>query len=65
MPAYKLTAKRQMGKIPKGFFLQVASPSSPNPNPKDVENAIIRAGFDDNLSRSYKSPGNWIVEKLG
>ncbi|WP_329903110.1 hypothetical protein [Porphyromonas pogonae] len=65
MPAYKLTATRQMGKIPKGFVLQVASNSIPKPDAKDVENAIIRAGFDDNNSRSYKSAGNWTVEKLG
>ena len=54
-----------MGKIPKGFVLQVASNSIPKPDAKDVVNAIIRAGFDDNNSRSYKSAGNWTVEKLG
>lgn len=65
MPAYKLTAPRQMGKIPKGFILQVASSSSPTPNAKDVEDAIIRVGFDDPQSRGYRSAGNWKVEKLG
>lgn len=65
MPAYKLTAPRQMGKIPKGYVLQVASNSTPKPDVKDVENAIIRAGFDDNNSRSYRSAGNWNIEKLG
>lgn len=65
MPAYKLTAPKQLGKIPKGFVLQVVSSSSPNPNALDVEKAIIHAGFDDNNTRSYKSSGNWKVEKLG
>lgn len=64
MPAYRLTAPRQLGKIPKGFVLLVASNTSPKPDVKDVENAIVRAGFDDNNSRSYKSAGNWKVEKL-
>jgi hypothetical protein len=65
MPAYKLTAPRQMGEIPKGFVLQVASPRTPTPDAKDVEAAIIRAGFTDPQSRSYKASGNWKVEKLG
>lgn len=65
MPAYKLTAPRQMGKIPKGFILQVASPCTPTPNAKDIEAAIVRAGFNDSQSRSYRSAGNWEVEKLG
>ena len=65
MPAYKLTATRNMGKIPKGFFIQVASSSTSKPNPSDVEKAIIQAGFSDSISRSYKSAGNWKVEKLG
>lgn len=64
MPTYKLTAKRQMGKIPKGFFIQVASQSS-TPMPADVERAIVAAGFTDSISRGYKSAGNWEVEKLG
>lgn len=64
MPAYKLTAPRQMGKIPKGFVLQVASPCTP-PDAKDIEAAIIRSGFNDPQSRGYRSAGNWKVEKLG
>lgn len=64
MPAYKLTAPRQMGKIPKGFILQVASPCT-IPDAKDIEAAIIRAGFTDPQSRGYRSSGNWKVEKLG
>lgn len=54
-----------MGKIPKGFVIQVASATSPTPNSSDVENAIINAGFSDLSSRSYKSSGNWEVRKLG
>lgn len=65
MTTYRLTAGRQLGKIPKGFVLQVASQSISTPNTKDVEAAIIRAGFDDSGSRSYKSAGNWKVEKIG
>lgn len=65
MPTYKLTASRQMGKMPKGFILQVASPRTPTPDAKDVEAAIVRAGFNDPQSRGYRSPGNWKVEKIG
>lgn len=65
MVAYKLTAPRQLGKIPKGFVIQVASSSTSKPSAQEVEAAIVRAGFDDNHSRSYRCAGNWKVEKLG
>ncbi|WP_294598936.1 hypothetical protein [uncultured Rikenella sp.] len=63
--AFKLTAKRTLGKIPKGFVIQVPSQSLSAPTALEVEKAIIRAGFDDSLSRGYQASGNWIVEKLG
>lgn len=61
---YRLTAPRSMAKIPKGYVLQVVSSSSPNPNVADVEKALKAAGFTDSFSLSYRSPGNWKVEKL-
>lgn len=63
MPAYKLTAPRNLGKIPKGFVIQVASQSS-TPQMADIRKAIIRAGFEDRHSLSYCASGNWKVEKL-
>jgi hypothetical protein len=63
MPAYKLTAPRQLGEVPKGFVLQVASRRSPTPDSTDVERALRAAGFTDNNTLSYKASGNWKVEK--
>lgn len=35
MPAYRLTAPRNLGKVPKGFILMVASRSTPTPDSKE------------------------------
>ena len=64
MPVYKLTAPRNMGKIPKGFCIQVPSQMVSKPNAHEIEKAIIQAGFTDRDSIGYRSPGNWIVEKI-
>ena len=37
---YRLTAPRNLGKIPKGYVLQVVSACTPKPNACDVEEAI-------------------------
>lgn len=65
MKTFKLTAKRTLGKIPKGFIIQVPSQSLSTPTALEIEKAIIQAGFDDSLSRGYRASGNWKVEKLG
>ncbi|MCH5598662.1 hypothetical protein [Niabella ginsengisoli] len=61
MPAYKLTAPRQFGDMPKGYTFQVAS--SPAPNAQDIEKEIARLGFNKQ-AQSYKSAGNFKVEKI-
>ena len=63
MPLYKLTARGQFGDMPKGYTFQVVSASSPTPDSKDVEKEIIRLGFNKQ-AQSYKSAGNFIVEKI-
>ena len=64
MRVCKLTAKRNLGKIPKGFVLQVAI-AGLTPSQVEVEKAIITAGFSDNSSRnSGKFQSGWIIEKL-
>jgi hypothetical protein len=64
MPVYKLKAPRQFGDMPKGYEFQVASSSSPSPDPKDVENEIERLGFNKS-AQSYRSPGNFEITKIG
>lgn len=63
MALYKLTAPRQFGDMPKGYTFQVPSASRPTPNAQDVEKEIIRLGFNKQ-AQSYKSPGNFKVEKI-
>ncbi len=61
---YKLTAPRSMGKIPKGFVLQVASCCTARPNSDEVRTALMAAGFTDQSSLGYCSSGNWKVEQV-
>lgn len=61
---YRLTAPRQLGKVPQGYQLQVPSNTSPSPNPEDVREALKRAGFDDYGSLGYCASGNWKCEKM-
>lgn len=63
MTVYKLTAPRQFGDMPKGYSFQVASASIPSPNAQDIEKEIVRLGFNKQ-AQSYKSPGNFKVEKV-
>lgn len=63
--AFKLTARHNMGKIPKGWVLQVASTRIP-PHENDIKQALMGAGFfDDAKTATAVSPANWNVEKLG
>lgn len=64
MAVYKLTTPRQFGDMPKGYIFQVVSSSIPSPNVQDIEKEIIRLGFNKQ-AQSYKSPGNFKVEKVG
>ena len=65
MPTYKLIASRNMGKITKGYVLQVDSHCSSNPAPEEIRNILKTLGFTDRTTLSYASSGNWIVEKIG
>jgi hypothetical protein len=65
MAVFKLTAPRQLGDIPKGYEFKVTSPTtSSKPNAEDVEKEIIKLGFNKH-AQSYRSAGNFIVEKIG
>ena len=65
MSLFKLTAPRSMGKIHKGFVLQVPSSSAGgSPSPREVETALKYAGFTDPSSLSFSSSGNWEIEKI-
>lgn len=63
MHLFKLTAPRSNGKIPKGFTLQVVSPSM-RPSSKEVIEALKREGFTDSSSLSQTSGNFWIIERI-
>lgn len=63
MALYKLTAPRKFGDMPKGYEFQVASATIPKPSAQDVEKEIARLGFNKQ-AQSYKSPGNFKVDKI-
>lgn len=57
-------AKRTMGKVPKGYRLQVPSTHLPMPSKKEIKEALEAAGFDlkgffNNTSYACDS-GNWV-----
>lgn len=60
MPVYKLRAKGKYGDMPKGYELQVVSPSHPSPNAEDILREIKRLGFNTD-AQSYKSSGNFEI----
>lgn len=64
MSCYRLTAPRQLGKVPKGFPLIVPSRCTGGPDSQEVRQALINAGFTDSDSLSYRCSGNWKVEKM-
>ena len=63
MALYKLKAKSQYGDMPKGYEFQVISPTFPSPNAEDIDKEIKRLGFNAD-AQSYRSPGNWDIEKV-
>ena len=59
MPTYKLIASRNMGKITKGYVLQVVSHCSSNPAPEEIRN-ILTLVYDALKEKGY-NPINQIV----
>ena len=64
MTLYKLTFKGQSSGIPRGFEMQVASVFSPEPNYREIHEAIVRNGFGEDVARRLESSGNWYVQKI-
>ena len=64
MALYKLTFKGQASGIPRGFEMQVASVCSPEPNSREIHEAIVRNGFGEDVARRLESSGNWYVQKI-
>ena len=60
---YQGVAKHTMGKVLKGYRIQVPSSHSPYPSEQEIKKALEAAGFDlkgwfNNTSDACK-PGNW------
>ncbi|MBO5427257.1 MAG: hypothetical protein J5996_02385 [Prevotella sp.] len=53
-----------MGKITKGYILQVPSGRNGNPSAQEVETVLKALGFTDRQTLGYASSGNWKVEEL-
>ena len=62
---FRLTAKQQIVKIPKGYVLQVSSfHSHGNPNSSEIRDAIKAAGFtDEQTIQQGGDPYRWIIVK--
>lgn len=62
---FRLTAKQQIVKIPKGYILQVSSfHSCGNPNSSEIRDAIKAAGFSDAQTiQQGGDPYKWVIEK--
>ncbi len=60
---YQGIAKHTMGKVLKGYRLQVPSSQRPRPSESEVKKALEAAGFDlkglFNSTSDAKHPGNW------
>ena len=60
---YQGIAKHTMGKVLKGYRLQVPSSCSPRPSEKEIKAALEAAGFDlkgwFNSTSDACRPGNW------
>ncbi len=64
MTLYRLTFKGQSSGIPRGFEMQVASVCTPEPNSREIHEAIVRNGFGEDVARRLESSGNWYVQKI-
>ena len=64
---YQGVAKLTMGKVPKGYRIQVPSTHLPSPSEAELKQALEAAGFDlkgwFNNTSSAANPGNWIWSK--
>ena len=65
MKAYLLQAPRDYvdAGITKGYMIQVVSSSTGGPQPREIAEALCRAGFNKR-AESWASPGNWIIKEL-
>lgn len=65
MKAYLLQAPRDYvdAGIPKGYMIQVVSSSTGGPQPREIAEALCRAGFNKR-AESWASPGNWVIKEL-
>ena len=63
MTLYRLTFKGQSSGIPRGFEMQVASVCSPEPNSREIHEAIVRNGFSEDVARRLECSGNWNVQE--
>lgn len=65
MKTYILQAPRDFvdAGIPKGYMIQVVSSSTGGPQPREIAEALCRAGFNKR-AESWASPGNWIIKEL-
>ena len=61
---YRVIAPKKMGKLPKGFVLQVPTNSNGKPTVSDIKEALIRVGFNDQETLGWSSPGNWDIEAM-
>ncbi len=62
MKLYKLTFKGQSSGIPAGFEMQVPSVCTPEPNSREIHEAIVRNGFSEDVARRLECSGNWYVK---
>lgn len=61
--SYQGIAKHTMGKVLKGYRIQVPSSHSPRPSEKEIKAALESAGFNlkgwFNSTSNACDPGNW------
>lgn len=64
---YQGVAKRNMGKIPKGYRIQVPSSNLPQPTAKELKKALEEAGFNlsglFNQTSAAADPFTWEWSK--
>ena len=58
MSTYGGIASRNMGKITKGYVLQVVSHCSSNPAPEEIRNILKTLGFTDRTTLSKDTSAN-------
>lgn len=61
---FRLTAPKNLGKIPKGYEIQVPTNQLSHPTMEEIREVLKRLGWSDYDAGSHASPGNWDVEKI-